>query len=64
MFSFGSSSVKRGKEIMTKLFYFAEQAMLDCNQYVVSDPETNELAIFDAGNGLSLKGLFEGMKTF
>lgn len=36
--------------------------MLDCNQYIIKDPTSNELALFDAGNGISLKGLIEGMK--
>ena len=36
--------------------------MLDCNQYVIANPDSNELALFDAGNGISLKGLFKGME--
>ena len=36
--------------------------MLDCNQYIIADEKSGELALFDAGNGISLKGLFEGMK--
>ena len=35
--------------------------MLDCNQYIIKEVSTGELALFDSGNGISLKGLFEGM---
>ena len=36
--------------------------MLDCNQYIIEDKDTNELAIFDTGNAISLQGLFKGME--
>ncbi|TFG18227.1 MAG: MBL fold metallo-hydrolase [Promethearchaeota archaeon] len=36
--------------------------MLDCNQYILVNTDTNELSLFDAGNGISLKGLIEGMQ--
>ncbi|MFX0024793.1 MAG: MBL fold metallo-hydrolase [Candidatus Hermodarchaeota archaeon] len=48
--------------MIDNLYYFNENPMLDCNQYIIQYPETNELALFDAGNGISLKGLIEGMK--
>lgn len=38
--------------------------MLDCNQYIIKDPDTKELTLFDAGNGISLKGLFKGMEEY
>ena len=56
------SGIKKGKEIFKNFYYFSEQQMLDCNQYVIVDQDTEEIALFDAGNGLSLKGLFEEMK--
>ncbi|TFF98285.1 MAG: MBL fold metallo-hydrolase [Promethearchaeota archaeon] len=61
MFSFSGSSKKPGRKVIDNLYYFAEQQMLDCNQYVIQNQETDELFLFDAGNGKSLKGLFEGM---
>ena len=64
MFFSSSESEKRGKEIIKNLYYFSENQMLDCNQYIIKDPNTNELALFDAGNGISLKGLFKGMKKY
>ncbi len=62
MFSFSRESEKRGKEIVRNLYYFPENQMLDCNQYIIEDPDTKELALFDTGNGISLNGLFKGMK--
>ncbi len=61
-FSGISSSKKTGKEVIKNLFYFNENPMLDCNQYIIKDSESNEMTLFDAGNGISLKGLIEGMK--
>ncbi|MGB5911790.1 MAG: MBL fold metallo-hydrolase [Promethearchaeia archaeon] len=61
-FSGISSSKKKGKEFIENLYYFNENPMLDCNQYIIQDSESNELTLFDAGNGISLKGLIEGMK--
>ncbi|MHA1293133.1 MAG: MBL fold metallo-hydrolase [Promethearchaeota archaeon] len=62
MFFSLSSSTKNGKEVIKNLYYFPENQMLDCNQYIILDEKADELILFDAGNGLSLKGLFEGMK--
>ncbi len=62
MFFSGTDSEKRGKEVRANLFYFAENQMLDCNQYIIKDPTTGELALFDAGNAISLNGLFKGME--
>ncbi len=56
------NSIKRGIKINQNLYYFSETLMLDCNQYVINDPDSNELALFDAGNGISLNGLIKGMK--
>ncbi|MFO7797066.1 MAG: MBL fold metallo-hydrolase [Promethearchaeati archaeon] len=53
-----------GRNVVDSLFYFEEQAMLDCNQYIIKDDTTDELALFDAGNGKSLSGLFDGMEKF
>ena len=61
-FSGISSSKKTGKEVIKNLYYFNENTMLDCNQYIIKDSESNDLTLFDAGNGVSLKGLIEGMK--
>jgi len=61
MFSQGSSK-KKGIEVAKNLYAFGEDQMLDCNIYCLASEETNELALFDLGNGLSLRGLFEGMK--
>jgi len=64
MFFSSENSDKNGKEVLKNLFYFVESPMLDCNQYIIKNPDTNELALFDAGNGISLKGLFNGMVKF
>jgi glyoxylase-like metal-dependent hydrolase (beta-lactamase superfamily II) len=61
-FSGISSSKKKGKEVIENLYYFNENPMLDCNLYIIQDSESNELTLFDAGNGISLKGLIEGMR--
>ncbi len=61
VFSGVSSSVKMGKIVIENLYYFSENPMLDCNQFIIVDKKNDELALFDAGNGLSLKGLIEGM---
>jgi len=61
MFSQGNSK-KKGIEVTKNLYAFGEDQMLDCNIYCLASEETNELALFDLGNGLSLRGLFEGMK--
>ncbi len=58
------TTVKNGKELIKNVFYFQEDAMLDCNVYCIVDHETDEIALFDAGNGISLKALIEGMKKF
>jgi glyoxylase-like metal-dependent hydrolase (beta-lactamase superfamily II) len=58
------TTVKNGKEFIKNVFYFQEDAMLDCNVYCIVDHETDEIVLFDAGNGISLKALFEGMKNF
>ena len=63
MFSFNSSNVKRGSEVIKNLYYFSENQMLDCNQYIIRDEESDELILFDAGNGKSLNGLINGMKN-
>ncbi len=61
-FSGISSSKKTGKEVIENLYYFNENPMLDCNQYIIKDSESNALTLFDAGNGISLRGLIEGME--
>ena len=63
MFVSGSESpAKRGQKVLEEVYYFEENPMLDCNQFVINDRKTRELALFDSGNGISLKNLFEGMK--
>jgi len=57
-----SSSEKRGKEVLKNLYYFSENQMLDCNQYCVVDINTDEIALFDAGNSLAVSGLLKGME--
>jgi len=37
--------------------------MIDCNQFIIKNRETDELALFDAGNGLAFEGLINGMKN-
>lgn len=61
MFLDKDDSEKPGKEIIHNLYYFQEKPMLDCNQYIVNNDETNEISVFDAGNALSLVGLLKGM---
>jgi hydroxyacylglutathione hydrolase len=63
-FSNLSGTVKQGKKVVENLYFFNENQMLDCNQYVLVNSDTDELSLFDAGNGVSLKGLIEGMKYF
>jgi len=64
MFFSSGDSEKKGKEVIKNLYYFSENQMLDCNQYIIKDPKTEELALFDTGNGISLKGLFKGMEKY
>ena len=61
-FSTGSKTIKKGKEVIKNLYYFSENAMLDCNQYIILNKESGELILFDAGNGISLNGLIQGLK--
>ncbi|MFX0011714.1 MAG: MBL fold metallo-hydrolase, partial [Candidatus Hermodarchaeota archaeon] len=55
---------KFGQEVLRHVFYFSENIPLDCNQFVISDETTGELALFDSGNGISLNSLFEAMKNY
>ncbi|MFX0142402.1 MAG: MBL fold metallo-hydrolase [Candidatus Hodarchaeota archaeon] len=64
MFFSSGESEKRGKEVIKNLYYFSENQMLDCNQYIIEDEDSKELILFDAGNGISLKGLFKGMEKY
>ncbi|KKM94034.1 hypothetical protein LCGC14_1202330 [marine sediment metagenome] len=64
MFFSSENSDKNGKEVLKNLFYFVENQMLDCNQFIIRDPDSNELTLFDGGNGISLQGLFRGMGKF
>ncbi len=64
MFFSSENSGKNGKEVLKNLYYFVENQMLDCNQYIIKDPDSNELVLFDGGNGISLQGLFSGMVKF
>lgn len=62
MFFSGNDSEKIGKEVIKNLYYFSENQMLDCNQYIIRDSNTGDLSLFDAGNAISLDGLFKGME--
>jgi len=59
-----SQEKKEGLEVIKNLYAFGEGGMLDCNIYCIVDQESKEIALFDLGNGISLKGLFESMKDF
>jgi hydroxyacylglutathione hydrolase len=61
-FSNLGGSFKEGKIVVDNLYFFDENQMLDCNQYILVNPDTEEISLFDAGNGLSLNGLVEGMQ--
>ncbi|MFX0072807.1 MAG: MBL fold metallo-hydrolase [Candidatus Hermodarchaeota archaeon] len=61
MFFSRESSEKRGKEVLKNVYFFSENQMLDCNQYCIVE-KSGEIALFDAGNGISLKGLINGLK--
>ena len=63
MFFNRTSSEKIGKKIIENLYYFSENQILDCNQYCIVDKDTDEIALFDAGNSLSVNGLLKGMKN-
>ncbi len=62
MFFSKDESEKVGKEVIKNLFFFSENQMMDCNQYIIKDNNTGELSLFDAGNAISLNGLFIGME--
>jgi glyoxylase-like metal-dependent hydrolase (beta-lactamase superfamily II) len=62
MFFSKNDSEKLGKEVIKDLYYFSENQMLDCNQYVIKDKNTGDLSLFDAGNAISLDGLIKGME--
>jgi len=65
MFYRNHTSKKIGLEIVKNLYYFHEiEGQLDCNIYCIVDEESGEISLFDIGNGISLNGLFEGMKEF
>ena len=59
-----NGTVKQGKKVIENLYFFDENPMLDCNQYVLNNPDNDELSLIDAGNGISLKGLIQGMNQF
>jgi glyoxylase-like metal-dependent hydrolase (beta-lactamase superfamily II) len=62
MFSDISGKIKNGQEVIENLYFFPELGTLDCNQFIIRDQITEELSLFDAGNGLTLNGLIEGLK--
>ncbi len=62
MFNSESSSIKKGTEVLKDVYFFSENQMLDCNQYLIRNEDTDELTLFDAGNGKSFNGLLNGMK--
>jgi glyoxylase-like metal-dependent hydrolase (beta-lactamase superfamily II) len=64
MFISKDDSEKIGREVINNLYYFSENQMLDCNQYIIEDTKTGDLSLFDMGNAISLNGLFKGMEKF
>lgn len=62
MFFRSGSTEKQCKKVLDNLYYFSENQMLDCNQYCITDKETEEISLFDAGNSLAIKGLLSGME--
>ena len=62
MFFAKDESEKAGKEVINNLYFFPETQMLDCNQYIICDHDSDELILFDAGNGIALENLFKGME--
>lgn len=64
MFFSKDDSEKLGRKILNNIYYFSENQMLDCNQYIIVNGNTSELSLFDAGNAISLDGLFKGMQKF
>lgn len=62
MFNNRSEKIKFGELVSKNLYFFSEIGTLDCNQYIIRDQDTKELILFDAGNGLTVNGLIEGMK--
>ncbi len=63
MFFSNRNTIKKGKEVLRGLFYFKEDGMLDCNQYIlINESHGGEIALFDAGNGISFNGLIKGME--
>ncbi|MCJ7651551.1 MAG: MBL fold metallo-hydrolase, partial [Candidatus Lokiarchaeota archaeon] len=62
MFDNRNGKLKNGEVVTENLFFFPEVGMLDCNQFIIRDQDTKELSLFDAGNGLTLNGLIEGLK--
>ncbi|MBN1801318.1 MAG: MBL fold metallo-hydrolase [Candidatus Lokiarchaeota archaeon] len=63
MFFQSGSRKKKGIEVLSNVYYFPEfEGQLDCNIYCIIDENKEEIALFDIGNGISLNGLFEGLK--
>jgi glyoxylase-like metal-dependent hydrolase (beta-lactamase superfamily II) len=62
-FSGTESSAKCGEIVIEDVYHFEESQMLDCNQFIINDESTGGLALFDSGNGVSLKGLFIAMNN-
>ncbi|MFX0028062.1 MAG: MBL fold metallo-hydrolase [Candidatus Hermodarchaeota archaeon] len=62
MFFSKDDSEKSGKQVINNLYYFSENQMLDCNQYIIRDSNTGDLSLFDAGNAISLDGLIKGIE--
>lgn len=61
MFFSSGPSIKNGKEVIKGLYYFPEVGMLDCNQYIIRERTSDELILFDAGNGITMNGLIKGL---
>ena len=49
-----SNSEKRGKEVLKNLYYFPENQMLDCNQYVIVDNSGPVISLIGESDPLEL----------
>ncbi|MFX1236088.1 MAG: MBL fold metallo-hydrolase [Promethearchaeota archaeon] len=64
MFFHNTNRKKRGIKVLDNVYYFPEfEGQLDCNIYCIVDDKSEEIALFDIGNGISLKALFDGLNN-
>ncbi len=61
---FGTTPTKKkAREVFPLVYYFRESQMLDCNMFILKDPETDKFCLIDTGNGQSLAGFKSGLET-